>query len=315
VRWRITPDTIARIDSITGIVHGLKRGIALASGVARGDIGHALVIVSRRLDLTMLLDTVYLLPNDTITLPFAVLQKPPSPPPYTLWFTPSSDAARYTIDTAAGLVTAVGPGNPLRYVAHVAAGPDTVVDTGAVAVMSLGDTSGGRFFVTVLGTAIRHEGGVAFALNYTQLNSNALAFRLLDSLTPQPNLAETVLVDLVDSLVQAGSFPLDSLSPSEAAASLGPLDAFCHPPRPWASWASTYFGSGIRGFSHRPSSLATTAGNLTITQYLPITHGHQIGGRYLFTAQRSDLYFDPLGELTVRGIFVAPLVTHRGSCQ
>jgi hypothetical protein len=312
VRWSITPDTIARIDSLRGVIHGLKHGVALAKAAARGDTGLALVTVSRRLDLTLLLDTVYLLPNDTITLPLAVVQKS-SATSYTRWFTRSPDPARYTIDTAAGLVTAVGPGNPLSYVAHVAAGPDTVADTGAVAVVSLADTSGGRFFVTVLGTAIRHEGGAAFSLNYTKTNG-ARAFRLVDSLFTSSNVYEQVFVTLVDSIIGTGTFLIDSLSPGEANASLGPLDAVCRPLRPWASWASTFFGSGIRGFSHRPAALQP-AGSLTVTQYRTIAPGHVIGGRYLFTAQRSDLYFDPLGALTVRGIFVAPLVSRSTSCQ
>jgi hypothetical protein len=307
VRWRATPDTIARIDSVTGVIHGVKHGIAIVLAAARGDTGEALVAVSRRLDLTLLLDTVYLLPNDTITLPLAVLQKPPATS-HTLWFSPSPDAARYTIDTAAGLVTAKGTGNPLVYVAHVASGPDTVADTGAVAVVSLADTLGGRFYATVLGTAIRHEGGGAYGLNYPK-TSGARAFRLLDSLTTSTGVFEQVFVTLVDSLVGTGTFLIDSLSPAEAGASLGPLDVFCRPPRPWGLWASTFQGSGIRGFSNGP-----VAGSLTVTQYLTIANGHVIGGRYVFTAQRADLYYDPLGALTVRGIFVAPLVSHAASC-
>ena len=58
------------------------------------------------------------------------------------------------------------------------------------------------------------------------------------------------------------------------------------------------------------------AGYLSITQYVPaLTGGGSIlSGRYLFQAQRLDLYADPLGAETIRGIFVVPLRT-RSVCQ
>jgi len=58
------------------------------------------------------------------------------------------------------------------------------------------------------------------------------------------------------------------------------------------------------------------AGSLSITQYAPAVGGGAIiSGRYLFRAQRADLYTDPLGVLTIRGTFVAPLQEQHTTCQ
>jgi len=55
---------------------------------------------------------------------------------------------------------------------------------------------------------------------------------------------------------------------------------------------------------------------LSITQYTPalVGGGSILSGRYLFQAQRLDLYADPLGLETIRGIFVVPL-RMRSVCQ
>jgi hypothetical protein len=302
VTWSIRPDSVAQIDA-TGRIVALKRGTALAIAQARGIATAALLVVSRRLDLTLLLDTVYVMPGDTITLPLAILQKPPAPF-YTKWFDPSPDPARYTIDTATGLVTAVDSGNSLVYVAHAAAGSDTVADTGAVRVMTLSGTAGGRGLFTVLGTAIRHSDGPAGASHYVR-RDGAFAFRLVDSLGGSDS--DRVVITLRDSITGIGTFPIDSLSPGEGASGFSAVVAVCQPPRPWALWSAPALG--IQAFSQLP------IGQLTVTQYATIPGGHVISGRYLFRAQRTDFYFDPLGALTVRGTFVAPLISHTGPCQ
>jgi len=48
---------------------------------------------------------------------------------------------------------------------------------------------------------------------------------------------------------------------------------------------------------------------------VPTGGGYAISGRYLFTAQRLDLYSDTLGLLTIRGTFVMPLVQNDALCQ
>jgi hypothetical protein len=50
-------------------------------------------------------------------------------------------------------------------------------------------------------------------------------------------------------------------------------------------------------------------GGFNVTQRIAITNGSVISGRFSFVARRVDVYDDPLGKLTVRGTFVAPLIT------
>jgi len=319
IKWHITVDSVggvpapvATIDS-TGQIVGRRRGTALVYAEAQNQLAPALIVVSTRLDLTLLLDTVFVMPNDTITLPLAIVQQPGSPA-YTQWFSPTPDSARYTIDTATGLVTAFQPGAALAYVAHAATSQDTVADTGAVVVMTLGGPSGGRFFASVLGITIRHSGGGATGLNYRNTTTGKLQFRLVDSIGSRTGpVFERLMVTLPDSVVGIGRFEIDTLNPQEAT-SLGPLDAVCNPPRSWAVW-STRAGSGIIAFSHNLIGFRA-AGEIAVTQYQTITGGGAaISGRYTFTAQRTDLYDDELGQLTIHGSFVAPLATYSTSCE
>ena len=321
IKWHITVDSVggvprpvATIDSVTGEIVGKRRGTAVVYAEAQNLLAPALIVVSSRLDLTLLLDTVFVMPNDTITLPLAIVQRPGSPP-YTYWFSPTPDSARYTIDTATGFVRAFATGAALAYVAHAATSQDTVADTGAVVVMTLSGPSGGRFFASVVGITIRHQGGGATAQNYRNTTTGRLAFRLVDSVGSRTApVFERLMITLRDSVLDIGRFEIDTLNPQEASASLGPLDAVCNPPRSWAVW-STSIGSGIIAFSHNLIGFRE-AGEIAVTQYQPITGGGAaISGRYTFTAQRTDLYSDDLGQLTIHGSFVAPLATYATSCE
>jgi len=307
------PAPIATIDSVTGKIVGRRRGAMLVFAEAQNLITAALVVVSSRLDLTLLLDTVFVMPNDTITLPLAIVQRPGSPP-YTSWFSPSPDASRYTIDTARGLVTAIQPGAPLAYIAHAATSQDTVADTGAVVVMTLGSPSGGRFFESVVGISIRHEGGAATALNYRNTTTGKLAFRLVDSIGSLSGpVFERLMITLPDSVVGIGRFSIDTLNPQQMTATVGPLDPrVCYPLRSSGVWLSG--ASRIVAFSHSLFGFPSS-GEISVTQYQTIPGGAAISGRYTFTAQRLDLYDDNLGELTIHGSFVAPLVTDQASCE
>ncbi len=312
VTWTIDPDTVATIDPTTGEIHGVGKGAAIVTAHAAGLTAPALVIVSRPLDMTLLMDTVYLMPGDTFTIPVAI-QKKDAIADSTIWFDPSPDAARYTIDTAKGLVTAVQSGGFLGYIAHIATSTDTVSQAGAVRVLPADGTANG-FFLTVVGTAIRHESGPVRAMNYTKQNGES-AFRLTDSLfNADTTFYEKVYVTLLNAVTGTGTFEIDSLNPQEAATSIGTLSAFCNPQRPWAVWSNILPLPGIRAYSNTADK-HPVAGELSITQYGPVTGGYAISGRFKFTAQRTDLYYDTLGVLTVRGTFVAPLVENTATCQ
>src|SRR6266496_5503373 len=90
VTWTIRPDTVATINAVTGEIAGLGKGAALVIAHAAGDSSPALVIVSPTLDMTLLMDTVYLMPNDTFTIPVAIQKKDPLAQD-TVWFDESPD--------------------------------------------------------------------------------------------------------------------------------------------------------------------------------------------------------------------------------
>jgi len=316
VIWSVSPTSVATIDA-TGRVAGKSKGTAVVFAQAQGALSAALVIVSRPLEMTPLMDTIYVMPGDTITVPLAFAQKTPGPT--TLRFDSSAAPSVYTIDTLTGLVTAHADG-VVRYAARLTDGTNTALATGAVVVMSLTDTtssSQGRFFMTAFGTAIRHQSGGALALNYARLNGK-LAFRLVDTLVAGDSVNERVLITLPDSVLPVqipGSFEIDSISPQEANSTISTLNPTCSPKRPWAFFGSLLPSPGVIAYSHGTPT-DPVAGSLSITQYAPAAGGGAIiSGRYLFRAQRIDLYGDPLGSETIRGTFVAPLRERHTTCQ
>src|SRR5437016_12133225 len=123
VVWSSVDNSIAEIDA-TGRVTARKRGAVLILAQAQGLTAGALVVVSDPLDITLLLDTAYVMPNDTLTVPVVVLKS--NPPAATVWFKAPSNAA-YSIDSARGRITALAPGGPLPYIVRA----DSLADTGA----------------------------------------------------------------------------------------------------------------------------------------------------------------------------------------
>src|SRR2546422_10649463 len=163
VVWTSTDTTIATINAQTGAVTGVRRGSVVITASAHGTPGGAFIVVSDTLDITLQLDTVYLLPGDTLSVPVTVLKRTPVPAA-AVWFTAPSNA-QFSIDSASGQITATAtPGGPSRYIVHA----DSLADTGAVYVMSLSDTTGGKRFFSVGGTVITHVGD----RKSTRLNSS-----------------------------------------------------------------------------------------------------------------------------------------------
>src|SRR6266480_1894601 len=78
ILWSSLDSSIARIDA-TGRVTARKRGAVVIVAQAQGLTAGALVVVSDSLDITLLLDTVYVMPNDTLTLPVVVLKRSGTP--------------------------------------------------------------------------------------------------------------------------------------------------------------------------------------------------------------------------------------------
>ena len=295
VRWFSSAPSVFTVDSVTGVIVGVGRGAAVLSGRANGINGAALLIVSRVLDLSLLLDTVYLMPGDTFTVPVSVRDKDGVPPP--VWFTPLTSGV-LTIDSATGRITAIAASGPVAFIAHA----DSVSASGAVEVVSLTDTVGGKGSFSVFGTVTRRARAGARAVNYRRQGDTA-TFRVSLPIVVSNVAIENIVITLRDSVGAPVNAAIDSISLYEASVN---ANFVCRPARGWAIW-SVLSDPPLRGLS-RPG------GSIAITRVASIAHGLAVSGRFTFTGQRSDLYDDPLGRLPIRGTFVAPVITDTRPC-
>jgi hypothetical protein len=297
VRWFSSATSIFSVDSVSGVIVGAGPGSAQLSARANGVTGSALLIVSRSLDLSLLLDTIYLMPGDTLTVPVSVRDQDGSPPP--VWFTPVASGV-VTIDSATGRITAIAASGPVQFTAHA----DTVSASGSVEVVTLTDTVGGKGSFSVLGTVIRRARAGARAVNYRRQGDTA-TFRVSLPVVVNGVTIENIVITLRDSVGVPTSVAIDSISLNEAFGSNA--NPVCRPARPWAIW-SVLSTPPLRGLSRQ-------GGTFAITQVTTVNHGLAVSGRFRFTGQRSDLYDNPLGALPIRGTFVAPLITDNRPCR
>src|ERR1051325_2723000 len=79
IRWQSSDTTILSVDSASRRMTARGRGIAIVVATVNSVSGQSLVAVSNALDLRLLLDTVYAMPGDTLTVPVAVKRKNSSP--------------------------------------------------------------------------------------------------------------------------------------------------------------------------------------------------------------------------------------------
>ncbi len=292
VAWGSSDTTVARIDTVTGAITGRKRGIAVITASAQGLRAAALIAVSDTLDITLLLDTVYMQPSDTLTLPIVVRKA--HVPSAKVWFTAPSNSA-FTVDSN-GLVTAQAVGGPFPYIAHA----DSLADTGTVTVMTLADTTGGKVFFSVRGTANSHVGGTAQAMNYST-NNGKHAFLLKATRFVNGLQQQVIRINRPDSVIARGSLTIDSLTLAQDTNA-----TTCATPSSWALWS---FQNGTI------NALSRQGGILNVTSVTTIPNGLAISGHFTFTGQRVDLYADPLGGLAITGSFVAPLVASTSRCR
>jgi hypothetical protein len=302
VSWSSSDGSVVQVDSTTGRVAGLKGGYAIVLASAKGVLGSALVAVLRPLQVTLLLDSVYLMPGDTFTMPVQVDHQAAGTP--TVWFTAAANAV-LDLDSTTGRGSAKGPGGPVPFIAHAALGADTAADSGTVEVVQLSDTIGGKASYSMFGTVIRTRKATARALNFHR-RGDTLTFRLRASVVGGSTTGEVVAITLRTAPTAAGTFPIDSISPGEASGQQ--FDPNCRPPRNWGRWSVVTSLAQL-------DALSRLGGSVTITQMVPVTHGQAISGRFYLPAQRLDLYDDPLGLLPIRGTFVAPLITTTPRCE
>src|SRR2546421_1961709 len=148
VTWQSSNPTILAVNNPSGQIKGLKRGTAFVSATVENTQGSEIVTVPDSVDITLLVDTLYLLPGDTMTIPTMILHRGDLSVP-TVSYDASPDPTVYTVD-ANGVVTATATttSGPVKYRVHA----DDASDSGAVYVLdpaSLG--TGGKAFFSVVG--------------------------------------------------------------------------------------------------------------------------------------------------------------------
>jgi hypothetical protein len=300
VRWSSASPGVATVDSVTGEVHGVSRGFAVVTATARGAQGSALIVVSRPLDIALLLDTIILLPNDTFAVPVQVLKQGGGAPAPR--FHAASNAI-FSIDSVTGAVAGLSAGSALPFTVTATDGVDTVTASGAVEVLNPGDTTGGKAAFTILGSVLEHRRATARAQNYTR-QGDTLTFALAVKVPLGSATIETVGLTLRDSVAAPGVNAIDSLSLAEEQN----IAFVCAPARPFAFWSSRAVAPSLLALS-RPG------GTLTIRKIISVTGGQAISGSFSFDAQRVDDAADPTGRLPIRGVFVAPLIRNASTCH
>jgi len=298
LQWLSADTSVMTVDA-TGRITGRKAGATLVLATAQGVQGSALVVVLGPLQVTLLLDSVYLMPGDTFTMPVQVDHQAAGTP--TVWFTAATNAV-FDVDSASGKDSAKAPGGPIPLIVHGALDADTVADTGTVEVVQLTDTTGGKASFAMFGSVIRARKATARALNFHR-RGDTLTFRLS---VQGSTTAEAVVITLQDAPTAPGSFAIDSISRTEVSGQQ--YDPYCRPPRSWGLWS-------VLTTANQLVALSRVGGSITITRMVPVANGMAISGRFYLPAQRIDLYDDPLGVLPIRGTFVAPRITTTPRCE
>src|SRR5207245_1884110 len=149
----------------------------------------------------------------------------------------------------------------------------------------------------------RHEGGAAYAMNYSRTDRKH-AFRLTDSLiSADSTFYERLMITLPDSVIATQTVAIDSMNPQEASVSLGTLNAICNPLRPWGLWSSVLPIPGIRAYSnlvYPPFGTTDSTGYLSL-RYQPVSGGAGTGGRSGLTSRRAGPPCATAGSSTGRG--------------
>ena len=301
VQWSSRDTTLFTVDGATGKITGHGPGIGVLLADAHSAEGFAVIVVAPSLKVTLLVDTMFLMPGDTFTIPVSVKHEAPGTP--VVWFSTTPNAA-LSLDTASGLVTANAVGGTIQVTAHAALTPDTAADGGAIQVVQPSDTAGGFAYYTIFGTAQRaRRVSVRGSIHHRQ--GGQPTFQLHLPTIQNGSTQESVDLVVLTPPAAPGVFPIDSISLTEAGSAT--VDPFCRPPRDWGRWFSIVA-------SNRLDAVSRSGGSLTVSQIVAVPHGLIMSGHFYLPAQRIDRYDDPSAALPIHGSFVTPVITEAGSC-
>src|SRR2546428_1375347 len=290
VTWQSSDPTILAVNNPPGQIKGLKRGTAFVSATVENTQGSEIVAVPDTVDITLLVDTLYLLPGDTMTIPTIILHRDNVP----VVSYDATGATIFTIDPTSGRVTATAtPGGPEKYRVHA----DDASDSGAVYVLDPTSVGAGKAFFTVLGpsvlgAAVSHVNASPEVISYSQTDRNS-SFRVQATHAAATSSEQVVQVTVPAAVTMGVASPIDSITPVDSST--------CAPPGAWAIW-STPTSTAYSGFGH-------SGQQISITQLVSVAGGQVVGGRFAYRARRGEFYTSPASLLTITGVFVAPLTT------
>jgi hypothetical protein len=302
VIWTTSDTSVLAVDSLTGRITGRKAGVAVLYADAQNAEGFAVIVVSPPLKVTLLVDTIFLMPGDTFSAPVEVVHQAPGTP--MVWFSAVASAA-VTVDSATGLVTANAVGGPVSITAHAALSPDTVTDGGTIQVLQLSDTTGGAAYYTIFGTVQRARRVTVRGAIYPR-NGGTPTFQLVLQTLNGATVLEEADIVLRTPPAGPGAYPIDSLSLLEAPRQ--GVDPVCNPPRDWGRWFTFVQAA-------RLDAVSRNGGTLSIAQIVSVPHGQVISGHFYLPVQRTDRFVDPTALLPIRGTFVAPVITGPSTCH
>ena len=290
VTWQSSDATILDVNNPPGQMRGLKRGTAFAIATVENTQGSEIVAVPDTVDITLLVDTLYLLPGDTMTIPAIILYR--DNPPVVTYDAPANSFFAIPDPTKGRVEATTTPGGPVTYTVHA----DEVTATGGVYVLDPTSPASRKAFFSVVGpsvvgAAVSHLYASPQVISYTSTGGNP-AFRISAAASSSEQVVQVTVPQAVGTTPPA--FAIDSITPADSST--------CTPPRAWAIWST-------------PTSTAYS-GNPDPGQQISITRlvsdggsGLVAGGRFAYRARRGEVYLSPLSILKITGVFVARLTT------
>ncbi len=290
VTWQSSDPTILAVNNPPGQITGLKRGTAFVSATVENTQGSEIVAVPDSVDITLLVDTLYLLPGDTMTIPTIILHR--DNPPVVTYDAPANSFFAIPDPSKGRVEATTTPGGPVTYTVHA----DAVTATGGVYVLDPTSPASRKAFFSVVGpsvvgAAVSHLNASPEAISYTSTGGNP-AFRISAASSSSEQVVQVTIPQAVGTPPVA--FAIDSITPADSST--------CAPPRAWAIWSTptstAYSGNPDPGQQISVTQLVSDGGS-----------GLVAGGRFAYRARRGEVYTSPLSLLRITGVFVARLTT------